>query len=191
MRWLKFKKPSTRNSPPDKILHALLRGMDDVGKRLKANEIFVPKVLVSARAFTQSLEILEPVLAGKGIEPKHTVVICTVQGDLHDIGKNLVAIMLKGGGFKVVDLGTDVLAEALLTAATEHKADLVALSALLTTTMPSMKDAVKKLREAGFPVKIIVGGAPITADFAKTIGADGYAPDAAIAVDESRRLLAA
>jgi 5-methyltetrahydrofolate--homocysteine methyltransferase len=181
----------TENLDPQSILSALTAGMDDVGRRFKANEIFVPEVLVAARAMKTSMELLEPVLVASGIKPEHTVVIGTVEGDLHDIGKNLVAMMLKGANFAVVDLGTNVGAGAFVEAVRSHNAKLVGLSALLTTTMPSMKTAVAALREAGLDAKVMIGGAPITDEFAKEIGADGYSPDAASAVDLARTLLAA
>jgi len=176
---------------PQTILDALTAGMDDVGKRFKANEIFVPEVLVAARAMKTSMELLEPVLVDSGFKPEFTVVIGTVEGDLHDIGKNLVAMMLKGANFNVIDLGTNVSADAFAEAVKEHNAHLVGLSALLTTTMPSMKDTVALLRERGTPVKVMIGGAPITDAYAKEIGADGYSPDAASAVDLARSLCAA
>lgn len=168
-----------------------MKGMEDVGRRFKANEIFVPEVLVAARAMKTAMELLEPVLVASGLAPEYTVVIGTVEGDLHDIGKNLVAMMLKGANFKVVDLGTNVSAEALIAAVREHKAQLVALSALLTTTMPAMRSTVDKLRAEGLAVRIMVGGAPITQDFADEIKADGYSPDAASAVDLAKQLVAA
>jgi len=178
-------------TPPQDILAALTAGMDDVGRRFKANEIFVPEVLVSARAMQTSMNLLEPVLAASGIEPEHTVVIGTVEGDLHDIGKNLVAMMLKGANFKVIDFGTNVPVDRLIEAVVSHKSALVGLSALLTTTMPAMREAVAKIREGGIAVKIMVGGAPITQGFADEIGADGFSPDAASAVDLAKRLVAA
>jgi 5-methyltetrahydrofolate--homocysteine methyltransferase len=176
---------------PSTILAALTAGMDDVGRRFKANEIFVPEVLVAARAMKTSMELLEPVLVASGIRPDHTVVIGTVEGDLHDIGKNLVSMMLKGATFAVVDLGTNVAPQAFVDAVKEHNASIVALSALLTTTMPAMRDTVAKLKEAGLSAKVMIGGAPITQDFANEIGADGYAPDSASAVEVARQLVAA
>lgn len=173
---------------PQEILDALTAGMDDVGRRFKANEIFVPEVLVAARAMKTSMELLEPVLADSGIRPEHTVVICTVEGDLHDIGKNLVTMMLKGANFNVVDLGTNVSPAACVEAIESSGATLVGLSALLTTTMPAMRDTVKAIREAGLTSKIMVGGAPVTQTFADEIGADGYSPDAASAVDLAKSL---
>jgi len=175
---------------PQLILNALTEGMNDVGKRFKANEIFVPEVLVAARAMQKSMDLLEPVLIASGIQPKHSIVIGTVEGDLHDIGKNLVMMMLKGANFKVIDLGTNVTAEKFAEAVAEHKPDIVALSALLTTTMPSMGSIVAHLNQSGSGIKIMVGGAPITQDFATQIGAHGYSPDAASAVDLAQQLCA-
>ena len=177
---------------PRAILGALVEGMDDVGKRFKANQIFVPEVLIAARAMKESMALLEPVLVKAGIKPAATVLIGTVQGDLHDIGKNLVAMMWKGANFGVVDLGTNVTAEKFVAAAKEHNATIVGLSALLTTTMPAMKQTVDALRAAGLTqVKVVIGGAPITQEFATQIGADGYAPDAASAVDVARKFIGA
>lgn len=175
---------------PQTILNALTAGMDDVGRRFKANEIFVPEVLVAARAMKTAMELLEPVLIASGIEPEHTVVLGTVEGDLHDIGKNLVGMMLKGSNFKVIDLGTNVSAQAFVDAVIENKADVVALSALLTTTMPAMKDTVALFQEKSVPTKIMIGGAPITNEYATEIGADGYSQDAASAVDLAKALCA-
>ncbi|MEX2606282.1 MAG: corrinoid protein [Kiritimatiellia bacterium] len=177
------------NASPQTILDALKTGMDDVGRRFKANEIFVPEVLVAARAMKTSMELLEPVLAASGIKAQFRVVIGTVEGDLHDIGKNLVAMMLKGSGFEVIDLGTNVSAAAFAEAVKTHKAQLVGLSALLTTTMPAMRSTVETLKAAGLDVKVMVGGAPITQDFANNIGADGFSSDAASAVDLARSLV--
>jgi 5-methyltetrahydrofolate--homocysteine methyltransferase len=176
---------------PNLIMEALGRGMEDVGRRFKANEIFVPEVLVAARAMQTSMDLLEPVLTASGIRPEFTVVIGTVEGDLHDIGKNLVAMMLKGANFKVVDLGTNVSPAAIIEAIEAHQANIVGLSALLTTTMPAMRQTVALIREKALAVKIMVGGAPITATFASEIGADGFSPDAASAVDLARQLVAA
>ncbi len=179
------------NTAPQAILDALTAGMDDVGRRFKANEIFVPEVLVAARAMKTAMELLEPVLAASGIEPEFTIVIGTVEGDLHDIGKNLVAMMMKGANFRVIDLGTNVPPQKFLEAAAEHKAQLVGLSALLTTTMPAMKTTVKMLKANGLNARILIGGAPVTQSFADEIGADGYSPDAASAVDLARSLVVA
>lgn len=178
--------------PPRQILDAMVAGMDEIGKRFKDNKIFVPEMLIAARAMKESLALLEPLLIKAGIRPEFTAVIGTVQGDLHDIGKNLVAMMWKGANFQVVDLGTNVAPEKFVAAAREHNAHLIGLSALLTTTMPSMKTTVAALRAAGIhSAKVVIGGAPITAEFAKEIGADGFAPDAASAVDVARQLVAA
>lgn len=172
------------------VEQGLVPGMAIVGEQFKKNEIFVPEMLVAARAMKEALKLLEPLLAAAGIKPKYTVVVGTVQGDLHDIGKNLISMMWRGAGFAVVDLGTNVPPEKYLSAAQEHKAHLVGLSALLTTTMPAMKETVKILKAAGLPnTKIMVGGAPITQAFADDIGADGYAADAGTAVDVAKKLV--
>lgn len=178
----------TKVAPGD-ILNALVAGMDDVGRRFKANEIFVPEVLIAARAMKESMQLLEPVLVAAGIQPKYTAVIGTVQGDLHDIGKNLVAMMWKGANFRVIDLGTNVVPERFIQAAKENNADVIGLSALLTTTMPAMKSTVEAAKASGIATKILIGGAPVTQDYANEIGADGYAPDAASAVDLVRQLV--
>ena len=178
------------NSPPADVLNALVTGMDDVGRRFKANEIFVPEVLIAARAMKESMALLEPFLVAAGIKPEFTAIVGTVQGDLHDIGKNLVAMMWKGANFNVIDLGTNVPPEKFVESAKESNAQVVGLSGLLTTTMPAMKRAVEDIRQAALPgVKIVIGGAPITQEFADEIGADGYATDAASAVDLVRSLL--
>lgn len=177
---------------PQKIVDdGLVPGMTVIGDRFKRNEAFVPEMLIAARAMKESMALLEPLLAKAGIKPKYTAVVGTVQGDLHDIGKNLVAMMWRGANFAVVDLGTNVPAEKFIAAAKEHKANLIGLSALLTTTMPAMKDTVGAIKAAGLGGKVMIGGAPITKEFAAQIGADGYAPDAASAVDEAMKLLAA
>jgi 5-methyltetrahydrofolate--homocysteine methyltransferase len=174
------------------ILKAMIDAMDDVGRRFQCNEIFIPEMLVAARAMKEGMALLEPLLVKAGIKPETTVVLGTVQGDLHDIGKNLVGIMWKGANFGVVDLGTNVAPDAFVNAVKKHDAHVVGLSALLTTTMPAMKTTVEALRNAAIPnLKIVVGGAPITRDFAQQIGADGYSSDAAGAVDLVRGLLAA
>jgi 5-methyltetrahydrofolate--homocysteine methyltransferase len=178
-------------TPPEQIMAALSAGMEDVGRRFKANEIFVPEVLVAARAMQTSMVLLEPALVDSGQQPEYTVIIGTVEGDLHDIGKNLVAMMVKGANFKVVDLGTNVAPDVFINAVAEHKANVVGLSALLTTTMPAMRSTIEKIREHGLQVKVMVGGAPITQQFADEIGADGYAADAASAVDVVRKLVTA
>jgi len=178
--------------PLDIVEKGLVPGMAEVGERFKNNQIFVPEMLIAARAMKEAMAILEPLLVQAGIKPKFTAVIGTVQGDLHDIGKNLVAMMWKGANFGVVDLGTNVPPEKFVAAVKEHNARLVGLSALLTTTMPAMKTTIETLKKAGLnTIKVIIGGAPITQEFADEIGADGYAPDAATAVDVAKQLVAA
>ena len=179
-------------APLDVVEKALVPAMAIVGEKFKVSRIFVPEMLIAARAMKECMAILEPLLAKAGIKPKYTAVIGTVQGDLHDIGKNLVAMMWKGANFAVVDLGTNVTPERFVAAAKEHNAQIIGLSALLTTTMPAMKTTVRELRAAGLnAVKVVIGGAPITREFASEIGADGYSADAATAVDVARQLLAA
>jgi 5-methyltetrahydrofolate--homocysteine methyltransferase len=168
----------------------LIAGMEKLGVLFKNNEVFIPEVLVAARAMNAGLNKLEPQLIKEKVEPKGLIVIGTVKGDLHDIGKNLVAMMLKGAGYKIVDLGPDCSAEKFVAAARETKANVVALSALLTTTMVQMKSVIQALQGSGLAVPVIVGGAPLTEDYAHQIGAQGYAPDAASAVDVVNRLLA-
>jgi 5-methyltetrahydrofolate--homocysteine methyltransferase len=169
----------------------LIAGMSVVGDRFKKNEFYVPEVLIAARAMNQAMEVLEPQLAKAGVQPVATVVLGTVKGDLHDIGKNLVGMMLKGGGFKVVDLGVDVPPEKFVEAVQENDANILGLSALLTTTMVAMEDVITAVKgsAAAAKVKTMIGGAPITSDFSDKIGADGYAPDAASAVDKAKELL--
>jgi 5-methyltetrahydrofolate--homocysteine methyltransferase len=177
---------------PRTILDALVAGMDDVGARFQRNEVFVPEMLIASRAMKESMAILEPLLVAAGIRPEFTALIGTVQGDLHDIGKNLVAMMWRGANFNVIDLGTNVPADRFVEAALEHRPQLIGLSALLTTTMPSMKSTIDALRSAGLEdAKIMIGGAPITKEFADQIGADAFAPDAASAVDVARGLVTA
>ena len=177
---------------PQKIMDdGLIAGMDVVGKRFKANEFYVPEVLIAARAMNAGMTVLEPKLAEAGVEPIGTVVLGTVKGDLHDIGKNLVGMMLTGTGLKVVDVGTDVAAEKFVEACKESGAQVCAMSALLTTTMPQMAEVVKAVKEAGVSVKTIIGGAPVTQNYADEIGADGYAPDAASAAEVAKTLAGA
>jgi 5-methyltetrahydrofolate--homocysteine methyltransferase len=161
----------------------LIAGMEVVGVRFKNCEIYVPEVLVSARAMHAGMDILEPILAAGGIKARGTFVVGTVKGDLHDIGKNLVAMMLKGTGWKVVDLGVDVDADKFVQAALDEDADVIGLSALLTTTMVNMKEVVEIAKNKDCKAKIVVGGAPLTQSYADEIGADGYAPDAATAAE--------
>ena len=167
----------------------LVPGMAIVGEKFKQNEIFVPEMLIAARAMKEALKILEPMLVAAGVKPEHNAVIGTVEGDLHDIGKNLVAMMWKGANIDVIDLGVNVSPAKFVEAVKQHQPKLVGLSALLTTTMPAMRDTVKAIREAGVAVKIVIGGAPITPEYAKEIGADGFAPDAGSAVDTAMALV--
>jgi 5-methyltetrahydrofolate--homocysteine methyltransferase len=175
------------------IVGCLVPAMDEVGRLFECEEYFVPEMLLSARAMKASMEIVRPLLAAAGDEPVGRVVIGTVKGDLHDIGKNLVAAMLEGGGFEVIDLGADVAPERFIEAAATRNAHLVALSALLTVTMPSMKTTIDAFQAAGLRqrVKIMVGGAPVTQQYADAIGADGYGDSAGSAVALARKLVAA
>jgi 5-methyltetrahydrofolate--homocysteine methyltransferase len=177
-------------SPLSIINQGLIAGMQVVTERFKHNEIYVPEVLIAARAMTAGLNIVKPQVAVTDLKPVAKVVIGTVKGDLHDIGKKLVAMMLEGAGFEIVDLGIDVAPEKFVAAVAEHEPQIVGMSALLTTTMPSMAQTIKLLAESGLRdrVKVIIGGAPITAAYAKEIGADGYAPDAGSAVDAAKEL---
>jgi 5-methyltetrahydrofolate--homocysteine methyltransferase len=168
----------------------LIAGMNVIGGRFKANEVYVPEVLMAARAMHTGLAVIKPLIASSGIKEKGTVAIGTVKGDLHDIGKNLVIMMLEGAGYKVIDLGVDVPTEKFQQAIEEHHPQIVGISALLTTTMTQMKETVERLKALGGSVKIIVGGAPVTPKFAGEIGADGYAADAASAVDKVAELTA-
>jgi 5-methyltetrahydrofolate--homocysteine methyltransferase len=169
---------------PQKILdQGLIAGMEVVGVRFKNCEVYVPEVLVSARAMHAGMEILEPLLAAAGVKARGVFVIGTVKGDLHDIGKNLVAMMMKGAGWKVVDLGVDVDAPKLVQAAIDEKANVLGLSALLTTTMVNMKAVIELAKNKDCKAKIMVGGAPLTQSYANEIGAHGFAPDAASAVE--------
>jgi 5-methyltetrahydrofolate--homocysteine methyltransferase len=169
----------------------LIGAMDEVGRKFSEGILFVPEMLMSAQAMKGGLEILKPHLTEEVSHSRGTVVIGTVKGDLHDIGKNLVAMMLEGAGLTVVDLGVDVEAEKFVAAARDNKADVIAMSALLTTTMPGMETTIKAVREAGLTIKCIIGGAPVTEAFAKQIGADGHSDDAPGAVTLVRRLVGA
>lgn len=176
---------------PREILNdGLIAGMSKVGELFKQGEYFVPEMLIAARAMKSSLEVLRPKLVASGIEPVGTIVLGTVRGDLHDIGKNLAAMFLEGAGFKVVDLGVDVSAEQFVAAVKEHNAQLLGMSALLTTTMTYTGEVIKALEAAGLrdKVKVIVGGAPITEEWAKQIGADAFALDAASGADRCKEL---
>jgi 5-methyltetrahydrofolate--homocysteine methyltransferase len=179
-------------APAKDILEkGLIAGMGILGGRFKRNEVYVPEVLVAARAMNKAMVSLEPAMIAAGVKSLGTVVIGTVKGDLHDIGKNLVAMMFKGAGFSVVDLGIDVPPEKFVSAVREHNACIVGLSALLTTTMPAMRESVDALRADKCPAKIMVGGAPVTQAFADEIGADAYSADAASAAEAGRELIGA
>ena len=179
--------------PAKQILEeGLLAGMSVVGEKFKNNEVFVPEVLVAARAMNVGAELLKPELAEAGVSAKGKVCIGTVKGDLHDIGKNLVKMMMEGKGLEVIDLGVDVAPEAFVQAAVEHGCQIIACSALLTTTMPAMAEVVKAAQAAGIrdKVKIMIGGAPVSQEFCDSIGADAYTPDAAAAAEKAVALLA-
>lgn len=179
-------------SANDILTKALITGMSAVGERFKKNEIFVPEVLITARAMNAALNVLKPALAQAGVEPVGTALICTVKGDLHDIGKNLVKMMIEGTGIRVIDLGVDCPPERVVEAVREYKPDIVCLSALLTTTMVYQKETIDALKSAGLrdTVKVMVGGAPVTQAFADEIGADAYTPDAATAAEWARSCFA-
>jgi len=167
------------------LYDGLVEGMNTVSEKFKNNECFIPEVLVSARAMNQGLDRLKPLLAAANVEPRGRVVMGSIQGDLHDIGKNIVSMLLQGAGYEIIDLGADVSVQKFVTAAKEQEADVVGMSSLLTTTMVNMQSVVSGLEGAGIrtDVKVIIGGAPVTPAFAEQIGADGYAPDAASAID--------
>ncbi|HLE16043.1 MAG TPA: corrinoid protein [Anaerolineales bacterium] len=178
-------------SPVVILNEGMIAAMAEVGKRFECGEYFVPEMLIAARAMQTGLALLKPHLQQSDLQSKGKVVIGTVKGDLHDIGKNLVGMMLEGAGFEIVDLGTDVSPEKFVTAAREHHGALVAMSALLTTTMPNMKTTIEALNAAGLrgQVKVLVGGAPVTENYARQISADGYAPDASRAVALAKSLV--
>lgn len=178
-------------NPLEIINQGLIAGMNIVGARFKNGDMFVPEVLMAAKSMAAGIEIVKPLIGDKGMPSAGKVLIGTVKGDLHDIGKNLVAMMLESGGFQVINLGIDVPAEKIVAAIKEHKPDIVALSALLTTTMMNMKDTIELIKEEGLAVKCAIGGAPISQEFANQIGADGYAPDAASAVELCKKLVSA
>jgi 5-methyltetrahydrofolate--homocysteine methyltransferase len=178
-------------APPADILHnGLIAAMGEVGRLFEEGEYFVPEMLIAARAMKAGLAILKPMLVDSGVKPVGKVAVGTVKGDLHDIGKNLVAMMLEGAGFEIVDLGTDVTPEQFV-AAVKDGVNIVGLSALLTTTMPSMAATIQAIDAAGLrdQVKVMIGGAPVTTDYARQIGADGYAPDASQAVTLAKSLI--
>ncbi|MHC4842902.1 MAG: corrinoid protein [Planctomycetota bacterium] len=176
---------------PKSILdEGLIAGMNVVGERFKKNEMYIPEVLIAAHAMKGAMVILEPELVKAGVEPIAKLIIGTVQGDMHDIGKNLVAMMLKGAGFEVIDLGVDVKPEQFIEEAKSNSVHLIGMSALLTTTMPGMEKTVQACKKAGINVKTMIGGAPVTQEYADKIGADGFATDAATAVDIAKSLVA-
>jgi 5-methyltetrahydrofolate--homocysteine methyltransferase len=178
-------------TPAEKILNeGMIAGMNIIGVRFKNNEVYIPEVLIAARAMKMAMVILEPELVKAGVQPVGKCVIGTVKGDLHDIGKNLVAMMMKGAGFDVIDLGVDVPESKFIEKIKVSGAHLIGMSTLLTTTMPSMEKTIKAIREAGLKAKVMIGGAPVTQSYADKIGADGYAADAATAVDVAKRLIA-
>ena len=178
-------------SPPKILSDGLVAGMDVVGDKFRRDELFMPEVLISAKAMQAGMEILRPRLIESGAKLAGKIVLGTVKGDLHDIGKNLVGMLMEGTGYEVIDLGIDVPSDKFVDAVKTNKPNLVGLSALLTTTMPRMKEVIESLVEAGVrnSVKVVVGGAPVTEKFAKDIGGDGYAPDAASAVEKARELI--
>jgi 5-methyltetrahydrofolate--homocysteine methyltransferase len=175
------------------VNECMIPAMDEVGRRFECNEYFVPELLISARAMKSALELVRPILTARGDEPMGRVAIGTVRGDLHDIGKNLVASLLEGGGFEVIDLGVNVAPEKFIATITEKQANIVAMSALLTTTMPAMKTTIEGLRQAGVrdKVKVLIGGAPITQQYADEIGADGYSESAVGAVALAKKAMGA
>ncbi|HSO66904.1 MAG TPA: corrinoid protein [Desulfatirhabdiaceae bacterium] len=191
VRELTQKAVASGMTPRDILEKGLLAGMDIVGKRFKSFEMFIPEVLRSAKSMHAAMEILRPLLIASGVKTAGTIVIGTVQGDLHDIGKNLVSMMFEGAGFSVVDLGVDVKPQAFVDAVSEHRASVLGLSAMLTTTMPKMVETIAGIQSAGLrnTVKIMVGGAPVTSDFAESIGADAYAANATSAVEKAKELL--
>jgi 5-methyltetrahydrofolate--homocysteine methyltransferase len=176
-------------SPADILNKGLVAGMNVIGERFKNNEVYIPEVLIAAYAMKAAMSVLEPKLVEAGVQPIAKAVIGTVKGDMHDIGKNLVAMMLKGAGFEVIDLGVDVSDEKFVQKAKETNAKIVGMSTLLTTTMSSMEKTVKALKAAGLAVKTMIGGAPVTQKYADKIGADGFAADAASAVDLAKSLI--
>ena len=178
--------------PKDILENGLIKGMDIIGVKFKKNEVYVPEVLIAARAMHAGMSILRPKLIETGVKNIGTIAIGTVKGDLHDIGKNLVKMMLEGAGFEVIDLGVDVSTDRFVEAVKEHKLNIIGMSALLTTTMINMAEVIKALEAAGLrdKVKVMIGGAPITQNYADQIGADGYSPDAASAVDKAKTFIA-
>jgi len=180
------------NQPLEIVNEGLIAGMNVVGVRFKAGEMYVPEVLMSAKSMSGGLEIVKPLISAADQKSKGKILLGTVKGDLHDIGKNLVGMLIESGGLEVINMGVDVSAEDFLDAIIEHEPDILALSALLTTTMPAMQDIIELLEEEELrdKVKVIIGGAPVSWEYADTIGADGYAPDAGSAVELCKQLLA-
>jgi len=179
-------------TPKNILEESLIHGMSIIGKKFKKNEVYVPEVLIAARAMHAGMNILQPKLTETGVKKIGTVAIGTVKGDLHDIGKNLVEMMLEGAGFEVIDLGIDVSVDKFVESITKYQPNILGMSALLTTTMIQMQEVIKAISDAGLrdKVKIIIGGAPITQNYADQIGADGYSPDAASAVDKAKTFIA-
>jgi len=178
--------------PPEKILNeALINAMEEIGAKFKKNEVYVPEVLIAARAMKGGMELLKPHLVSAGIEAAGRIVIGTVEGDLHDIGKNLVSMMFEGAGFDVIDIGIDVPSEDFVKAVKEHKPDILGMSALLTTTMPQMKEVIDAIEEEGIrdDISIMIGGAPVSEDFAEEIGADAFGADAATAAEIGKEIV--
>ena len=169
--------------------NGLIAGLDEIGRLFSQGEIFVPEMLMAAHTMKAGMEVIKPYLKGDSQESRGTLIIGSVKGDLHDIGKNLVVMMLEGGGFNVIDLGIDIDKQDFIKAAKENNADIIGLSALLTTTMPALDEAVQEIKKSGIDVKIMIGGAPVTQDFADKIGADGYSEDASGAVILARKLM--
>lgn len=180
-----------RMDPNQILLEGLQKGLLALGERFKRNECFIPEMLLAARAMHAGMDLMRPLLAGADAKPLATIVVGTVKDDLHDIGKNMVGMMLEGGGFRVLDVGVNVSPEKFMESVQKEGAAILAMSALLSTTMPYLKTTIEALKSNGMrdKVKVLVGGAPVTEEYAKEIGADGYAPDAARAVDEARELL--
>jgi methanogenic corrinoid protein MtbC1 len=179
------------NIPVETVLSdGLIAAMSVIGEKFKKNEVYVPEVLIAARAMNSGMSVLKPLLKQAGVQAKGLICVGTVKGDLHDIGKNLVCMMLEGAGYEIIDLGVNVDPAKFVEAAKEKSPDIIAMSALLTTTMGSMKTTIEALKDAGVGTKTMVGGAPLTDSFAKDIGADGYAPDAASAVDVADSMIA-
>ena len=180
---------SEGKNPEEIIKEGLVAGMNTVGARFKAYEMYLPEVIMSANAMKKSMKILKPLLSEKSVSSQGSIIIATIEGDLHDIGKNLVSMMLEGAGFEIIDLGVDVPIAKIADEAHKSGAKLVGISALLTTTMLAMEPAIKEIKKRDSGIKVMVGGAPLTIEFAKKIGADGFAPDALRTIDLAKKLL--